>query len=38
MNGLLEEKNIREIYKKSKVIPLSKFNKFFPLTVGVIFL
>lgn len=37
MNGLLEEKNIREIYKKSKVIPLSNFNKFFPLTIGLIF-
>ncbi|MEF9957770.1 MAG: hypothetical protein VB979_12090 [Acinetobacter sp.] len=37
MNGLLEEKNIREIYKKSKVIPLSNFNKFFPLTMGLIF-
>ena len=37
MNGLLEEKNIREIYKKSKVIPLSNFNKFFPLAMGLIF-
>jgi hypothetical protein len=37
MNGLLEEKNIREIYKKSKTIPLSNFNKFFPLTTGLIF-
>lgn len=37
MNGLLEEKNIREIYKKSKVIPLSNFNKFFPITIGLIF-
>lgn len=37
MNGLLEEKNIREIYKKSQVIPLSNFNKFFPITIGLIF-
>lgn len=37
MNGLLEEKNIRDIYKKSKVIPLSNFNKFFPITIGIIF-
>lgn len=37
MNGLLEEKNIREIHKNSKTIPLSNFNKFFPLTLGLIF-
>jgi len=37
MNGLLEEKNIREIYKKSKNIKLSDFNKFFPISLGLFF-
>ncbi|WP_148334301.1 hypothetical protein [Acinetobacter lwoffii] len=37
MNGLLEEKNIREIYKKSKAIPLSNFNRFFPISLGLFF-
>ena len=37
MNGLLEEKNIRDIYKKSKKIKLSDFNKFFPITLGLFF-
>ena len=37
MNGLLEEKNIREIFKKSKAIPLSNFNRFFPISLGLFF-
>ena len=38
MSELLQEKNLREIYTKSKTIPLSNFNTYFPVVVGAIFL
>ncbi|OAL76350.1 hypothetical protein [Acinetobacter terrae] len=34
MNGLLQEKNIREIYNKSTTIPIAKFNIVFPIFMG----
>lgn len=38
MSELLQEKNLREIYTKSKTIPISNFNTYFPVVVGAIFL
>lgn len=38
MSELLQEKNLREIYTKSKMIPISNFNTYFPVVVGAIFL
>ncbi|MCU4481807.1 hypothetical protein [Acinetobacter ursingii] len=36
MSEILQEKNLREIYKKSKTIPISNFNTYFPITLGAI--
>lgn len=37
MTNLLKEKNLRDIYIKSRAIPISRFNIFFSLTIGLIF-
>ncbi|MBN6529189.1 hypothetical protein JZM32_14385 [Acinetobacter pittii] len=38
MSNLLKEKNLREIYKKSRAIPISNFNLYFPFIIGIIFM